>query len=65
MSANSRIFSGCPGTGQDVGSEDKLFATLDTTMRSVFLPSGSAAILTDTVGFISDLPPQLLSAFKV
>jgi len=52
-------------TGHDLGSADSLFATLDATSRSVHLPSGAAAILSDTVGFISDLPVQLLDAFKV
>ena len=41
-----------------------LFATLDPTMRGVVLPSGRKVILSDTVGFISDLPPQLVAAFR-
>ena len=45
--------------------EDRLFATLDTTLRRLWLPSGRQAILSDTVGFISDLPTQLFDAFKV
>lgn len=43
---------------------DKLFATLDPTLRSVKLPSGLQIILSDTVGFISDLPHQLVAAFR-
>ncbi|HSF64847.1 MAG TPA: GTPase, partial [Paracoccaceae bacterium] len=41
-----------------------LFATLDPTMRGVVLPSGRKVILSDTVGFISDLPTQLVAAFR-
>jgi GTP-binding protein HflX len=41
-----------------------LFATLDPTMRQITLPSGRVAILSDTVGFISDLPTQLVAAFR-
>ena len=41
-----------------------LFATLDPTMRGVELPSGRKIILSDTVGFISDLPTQLVAAFR-
>ncbi len=44
--------------------EDKLFATLDTTSRSFTLPSGRDVILSDTVGFIRDLPPSLIEAFS-
>ncbi|MDW7674043.1 MAG: GTPase HflX [Bacillota bacterium] len=44
--------------------EDKLFATLDTTIRQLELPSGQKALLSDTVGFIQQLPPQLINAFK-
>ena len=47
-----------------VTAEDKLFATLDPTMRQVRLPSGRPVILSDTVGFISDLPTQLVAAFR-
>jgi len=43
----------------------RLFATLDPTLRRVLLPSGREAILSDTVGFISDLPHQLVDAFRV
>ncbi len=45
-------------------SDDLLFATLDTKMRAVALPSGRQLILSDTVGFISDLPHQLVEAFQ-
>ena len=44
--------------------EDKLFATLDTTTRRVMLPSGQSLLLTDTVGFIRNLPHRLIEAFK-
>jgi GTP-binding protein HflX len=47
-----------------VGAEDLLFATLDPTMRRLDLPSGRKAILSDTVGFISDLPTHLIAAFR-
>ncbi len=45
--------------------EDRLFATLDPTLRRLMLPSGADVLLSDTVGFISDLPVQLIDAFKV
>ena len=51
-------------TGAEVMAKDMLFATLDPTMRSVKLPSGKDVILSDTVGFISDLPTQLVAAFR-
>ncbi len=51
-------------TGAEVMAEDLLFATLDPTMRSVSLPGIEKAILSDTVGFISDLPTQLVAAFR-
>ena len=47
-----------------VRAENMLFATLDPTMRQIALPSGRVAILSDTVGFISDLPTQLVAAFR-
>ncbi|HUH86046.1 MAG TPA: GTPase HflX [Stellaceae bacterium] len=47
-----------------VVAEDKLFATLDPTMRGLPLPSGRRAILSDTVGFVSDLPTHLVAAFR-
>jgi GTP-binding protein HflX len=50
--------------GASVMAEDMLFATLDPTMRRISLPSGRRAILSDTVGFISDLPVQLVAAFR-
>ncbi|HEX6442100.1 MAG TPA: GTPase HflX [Stellaceae bacterium] len=51
-------------TRSAVGAEDMLFATLDPTMRRLDLPSGRKAILSDTVGFISDLPTHLVAAFR-
>jgi GTP-binding protein HflX len=51
-------------TRADVFAEDLLFATLDPTMREVALPGLPKAILSDTVGFISDLPTQLVAAFR-
>ncbi len=51
-------------TGAEVLAKDMLFATLDPTMRGVVLPSGQKVILSDTVGFISDLPTQLVAAFR-
>lgn len=50
-------------TGAGVMAENLLFATLDPTMRQLALPSGKQAILSDTVGFISDLPTHLVEAF--
>jgi GTP-binding protein HflX len=51
-------------TGATVGARDQLFATLDPTMRRIPLPSGQQAILSDTVGFIADLPTDLVAAFR-
>jgi GTP-binding protein HflX len=51
-------------TEGDVVAKDMLFATLDTTHRMLLLPSGQTAILSDTVGFISDLPTDLITAFR-
>ena len=51
-------------TGGGVLAEDMLFATLDPTMRDVSLPGIDKAILSDTVGFVSDLPTQLVAAFR-
>ena len=51
-------------TGADVLAEDKLFATLDPTTRRVTLPGGREILLTDTVGFINNLPTQLIAAFR-
>ncbi len=51
-------------TGASVMAKDMLFATLDPTMRKVELPDGPEVILSDTVGFISDLPTELVAAFR-
>ncbi|QCB38928.1 GTPase HflX [Sphingobium sp. PAMC28499] len=51
-------------TGAEVMAEDLLFATLDPTMRQIVLPGLDKAILSDTVGFVSDLPTQLIAAFR-
>lgn len=51
-------------TGATVYAKDQVFATLDPTMREIELPSGRRAILSDTVGFISDLPTMLVAAFR-
>jgi len=51
-------------TGAHVLSMDKLFATLDPTMRSLLMPDGGKAIMSDTVGFVSDLPTELVAAFR-
>ena len=51
-------------TGAEVVAKDQLFATLDPTMRGLRLPSGRRAILSDTVGFISELPHELVEAFR-
>ncbi len=51
-------------TGAGILEEDKLFATLDPTSRRVELPGGEEVIITDTVGFIQDLPHQLIAAFR-
>jgi GTP-binding protein HflX len=51
-------------TKSDVLAEDKLFATLDTTTRELFLPPDKKVLLSDTVGFISQLPHNLIEAFK-
>ena len=58
----STLFNRIAGAG--VFAEDMLFATLEPTMRAVELPSGRRIILSDTVGFISDLPTQLVAAFR-
>lgn len=50
--------------GSSVLAKDMLFATLDPTMRGIDLPDGRRAILSDTVGFISELPTQLVAAFR-
>jgi len=51
-------------TSADVEARNQLFATLDPTMRGFTLPSGRTAILSDTVGFVSDLPHELVEAFQ-
>lgn len=51
-------------TGSDVMAKDLLFATLDPTLRQISLPGIDKAILSDTVGFVSELPTQLVAAFK-
>lgn len=51
-------------TRADVQSADMLFATLDPTLRALTLPHGGKAMLSDTVGFISDLPTMLVAAFR-
>ena len=51
-------------TGSNVHVADKLFATLDPTSRKVNLPSGRVLVLTDTVGFVRNLPHRLVDAFK-
>ncbi len=51
-------------TGSHVLAEDRLFATLDTRSRQLVLPQGQATILTDTVGFVRNMPPFLFAAFR-
>lgn len=51
-------------TGENILAKDMLFATLDPTMRQITLPSKRKIILSDTVGFISDLPTELIAAFR-
>ena len=51
-------------TGSEVLAKDLLFATLDTTQRTIKLPQGRPAIIADTVGFISDLPHELVESFR-
>ncbi|WP_207485744.1 GTPase HflX [Arenibaculum pallidiluteum] len=51
-------------TGAGAFAHDMLFATLDPTMRAIALPDGTKAILSDTVGFVSDLPTHLVAAFR-
>jgi len=51
-------------TGSEVIAKDLLFATLDTTQRTIKLPQGRPAIIADTVGFISDLPHELVESFR-
>jgi GTP-binding protein HflX len=58
----STLFNALTGAG--VYAQDQLFATLDPTMRAIKLPSGRTVILSDTVGFMSELPTQLVEAFR-
>ncbi|KAF0281198.1 GTPase HflX [Spiribacter roseus] len=58
----STLFNRVVASG--VYAADQLFATLDTTLRRIELPGGEAAVIADTVGFIRDLPPQLVAAFR-
>jgi GTP-binding protein HflX len=58
----STLFNRLSGAG--VMAEDLLFATLDPTMRSITLPNGRECVISDTVGFISDLPTHLVAAFR-
>lgn len=51
-------------SGADIFAKDMLFATLDTTTRSIELPDGQTLLLTDTVGFVRNLPHRLIEAFK-
>ena len=51
-------------TNSEIFAKDLLFATLDPTLRRIDLPHGATVILSDTVGFISDLPTQLIAAFQ-
>lgn len=51
-------------TGADAWSEDRLFATLDPTLRRLALPGGGQCVLADTVGFVRDLPAELVMAFR-
>ena len=51
-------------SGSDVMAEDMLFATLDTTTRAIEMPNGQPLLLTDTVGFVRNLPHRLVEAFK-
>jgi GTP-binding protein HflX len=58
----STLFNRLSGAG--VMAKDLLFATLDPTMRSIRLPNGKECVISDTVGFISDLPTHLIAAFR-
>ncbi len=58
----STLFNALTGAG--VQAQDLLFATLDPTMRGLRLPSGRRVVLSDTVGFISELPHELVAAFR-
>ncbi len=58
----STLFNRLSGAG--VMAQDLLFATLDPTMRAIKLPNGKSCVISDTVGFISDLPTHLVAAFR-
>lgn len=58
----SSLFNALTGAG--VFAKDQLFATLDTTVRKIALPHGREIMLSDTVGFVSDLPTELIAAFR-
>ncbi|TAJ40747.1 MAG: GTPase HflX [Reyranella sp.] len=58
----STLFNRLSGAG--VMAKDLLFATLDPTMRSIKLPNGKGCVISDTVGFVSDLPTHLVAAFR-
>ncbi len=58
----STLFNRLSGAG--VIAKDLLFATLDPTMRSIKLPGGKGCVISDTVGFVSDLPTHLIAAFR-
>jgi GTPase len=58
----STLFNRLSGAG--VMAKDLLFATLDPTMRSIQLPNGKDCVISDTVGFVSDLPTHLVAAFR-
>src|SRR5205814_7625255 len=58
----STLFKRLSGAG--VTAKDLLFATLDPTMRSIKLPGGKGCVISDTVGFVSDLPTHLVAAFR-
>lgn len=60
----STLLNALSKSPKSVYADNKLFATLDPTSRRVWLPSGSQAVLTDTVGFIQRLPPALVLAFR-
>ena len=51
-------------TGAQVHAADQLFATLDTTLRRIHVPGAAPIVLSDTVGFIRDLPHDLVAAFR-
>ena len=60
----STLFNRLVAAEEGVYTADQLFATLDTTLRRLSLPAGETVIFSDTVGFIRDLPPQLVAAFR-